>query len=315
MTSHGLFSFALIQAIGLAAIAASRDATETSPTAAPRRQDEERLLNELLARDREYASKLRTALESRELLATTLRETLDLESEARDDVDLGFGARLSQARGRAGTGSLHVRIVVADDGPCDWVVEAQVAFGSGMVVEGVHARDAFKDTVRAIFSTPVDERESGFAFDWRDDVRRNALMDRLRDALEGPTVVEPSDASNGLRQAVQLLSSPLRADASVFGVECGFVSTKLAERQAIEEIVAAGRWDLVRGILRSLNPEGRTYAAQALIESDQASPADSRAIRRLCSSDLPIRICGGGCVIERSTMANVLFPSGAPRAR
>jgi hypothetical protein len=56
-------------------------------------------------------------------------------------------------------------------------------------------------------------------------------------------------------------------------------------RQETAALVAAGRFDLLRAVLRGLNPEGRAWAAHALLEHQKAGtkldPADAAAIEKL----------------------------------
>jgi hypothetical protein len=69
---------------------------------------------------------------------------------------------------------------------------------------------------------------------------------------------------------------------------------------AIEALVAGDRYELVRSVLRSPNPEARVYAVEALKRWERQGrairPADQRAIAFLASQTMPIQVCGG-CLV------------------
>ena len=81
---------------------------------------------------------------------------------------------------------------------------------------------------------------------------------------------------------------------------------------AIEKLVAAKRWDLVGNVLRDLNPEGRVYAADALLERERkggraVSERDRKAIAKVRAMAVPISACSG-CEVYETTAAKLLDP-------
>ena len=69
-------------------------------------------------------------------------------------------------------------------------------------------------------------------------------------------------------------------------------------REARHALVAAGRFDLLRCVLRGPNAEARAYAAHALLERQLANADDSAAIETLARLPLPLTTCAGCEVYE-----------------
>lgn len=122
-----------------------------------------------------------------------------------------------------------------------------------------------------------------------------------------------------LREAHSVLTDELRT--TEVGSFCGLGGALLAGRKAIDDLVEAGRMDLVRDVARSLNPGGRVFAAMALWQLS-SSRADDLLVRRIRDLGIGVSTCSG-CIGGESTAADIfsragLWPpaaaSGAPGA-
>ena len=71
----------------------------------------------------------------------------------------------------------------------------------------------------------------------------------------------------------------------------------------------AKRYDLVRTALRGMNPEGRVYAAEALLSLARAggelTAGDQAAIAKVRALKIPIRVCEG-CIVGAEPAAKLL---------
>jgi hypothetical protein len=129
-----------------------------------------------------------------------------------------------------------------------------------------------------------DEPRDGWLVRWRDPLRAAALEARTRAVLGGHF---PVDVPGALRDDYELLLDPLRG--VVFEPSGGDPARAGAGRRALDRILAEGREDLVRNVLRGLDPEGRTFAMEALLERVRPSPQDVAAMRTLLALDVPVR--------------------------
>jgi hypothetical protein len=100
----------------------------------------------------------------------------------------------------------------------------------------------------------------------------------------------PVDVPADLAASYSVLLSPT-AELPL-GYDCGFtVPRGLAAARALRD---AGRVDLLRNVLRGLNPEGRYYAARALRDMRSCDAADERTISRLPETAPYLITCAGG---------------------
>ena len=133
-------------------------------------------------------------------------------------------------------------------------------------------------------------------------------MGRYRKAraleLGEPRKVEIPDE---LREAVATLTSPLLSYD--FGTMCYFAGTPPEGRKAIDKLVAARRTDLLQMALLGPNPEGRVYAAEALMKLDERElnlTGRTRAIiARVRALKIPISVCEG-CLVSTKPAAQLL---------
>lgn len=108
-----------------------------------------------------------------------------------------------------------------------------------------------------------------------------------------------------------------------FAVRAGITAAETEGHSAARLLADAGRFDILRNVLRSRSPSGRVFAAMFLIERAQNSPADDRtiaAIRRLtprvqgcvgCACGFPIEIAPflDGAAARRTSYELGLLPA------
>lgn len=112
-----------------------------------------------------------------------------------------------------------------------------------------------------------------------------------------------ASAPGSLAEPFALLMSPLK-ELNV-GETCYFAATKPEGCEAIEKLSAAGRYDLIRTILRGPSPEGRAYAALILNKENKASPDDLVVEEKLKKLNIPVSVCHG-CAISTESFTEVL---------
>jgi len=139
---------------------------------------------------------------------------------------------------------------------------------------------------------------------WSQETRVAALRRALAAELGPP---EPADVPPALADAVEELTSPFASSHVSFIGGCYFAGSDPAGKKAIDALVKARRWDLVRLAARGLNPEGRVYAAHALLgaPADRRSPADGPLIEHIRALDIPIAVCNG-CIVSSARAAKLL---------
>jgi hypothetical protein len=92
-----------------------------------------------------------------------------------------------------------------------------------------------------------------------------------------------------LKTAFTTLTSPW-SDLTV-GRGCGIVGTPPRGSAEIALLVEAQRFDLVRAVMRSANPEGRVYAASEILKLPNRLPSDQLPLRALRESKVSISTC------------------------
>lgn len=95
-----------------------------------------------------------------------------------------------------------------------------------------------------------------------------------------------------------------------YGDSCYYSGVKPTGKVAIEQLVDAGRFDLVKNIIRGFNPEGRAYGIEALLKANSTrrgllTDTDREVIKTLISIDMVVNHCSG-CIVGEYTY-DVLF--------
>ena len=134
----------------------------------------------------------------------------------------------------------------------------------------------------------TEDGGAGWRARWRDPRLAADVESRARAVLGGHRTV---DVPSELAEDYRLLLDPLIAIeyAAAGELECG----PAAGRVSVERLLDARRVDLVANILRGLDPEGRLYAAEALLGRQDIEPEDGRAAHAVLALDVPIRVRGG----------------------
>ena len=110
-------------------------------------------------------------------------------------------------------------------------------------------------------------------------------------------------------QAYRTLLDPL-AELCV-GTSVGDHGDPPPGRAESQALVAAGRFDLLRGVLRGPNAEARVYAAHALLERGAAHEDDVATIEVLSRLSLRVMTCGG-CLVGEGDWEHALAQLRGP---
>lgn len=185
-------------------------------------------------------------------------------------VDLGLGIRVFRLR--------------KEEIGC----KADVAvFGDDAVVEHtVHCDRTGRERLDAAVLPYLPNR----SFDWS---HRNETTFQLAALGRAATLGAQTAAAvpEPLRESYDRLTA--LSSEGVFGDHCGAGGEKPEQRVAMETLVAADRWDLVRNVLRGPNATGRAYAANALWVHGPLDPADRGTVDTLAVQPGGVRTCGG----------------------
>jgi hypothetical protein len=144
---------------------------------------------------------------------------------------------------------------------------------------------------------PTERAGEGWRARWRDLRYAAELEGRARGVLGGH---RPVEVPSYLADAYELLLDPLRPIVYVPAGEdpCG----PAAGRVAMDRLLSAGRDDLIRNVLRGLDPEGRVYACEALLGELEPEREDRLALAYLLSLDLRIRLRDGALCTAREAL-------------
>ncbi len=268
-----------------------------TPEPEPQQELTPEALGRALAADRELAAGLRRALEAPVLTLETLRRALPGEPQGEETRALGFGAsRVTfELRGNrtiadivlvsappstsGATPIARIRVSHFAIEPAEWkriAPELERAWRDSTVqvaLQGVSEHPSGRPNLRV-------ERESSEVL--ADLSRRRA--EALGDAPASPTPPE-------LAAAWRTLTDPL--EELVVGTGCGFVGLPPPGFLSTRALVEAGRFDLLRAVLRGPNPEARVFAAHALGARAALDATDAAAIATLAALPLELRTCEG----------------------
>lgn len=214
------------------------------------------------------------------------------------DKEFGFGGHHAERTYRNGYTVWTLRALSWDDGLVRLHATCQV---SGKEAE------ALASALIAFWGGDLEQSDpTTFSVAWADETRFAAFEQRVAVELGE---LEPIELPDDLVPAYTLLTS-LDSRLHV-GEVCYYAATKPTGRVAIETLQASGRADLIRNVLRGLNPEGRVYAAQALLalvhQGTPLDPRDAAAIETLRAQPTPIMVCMG-CEVHAEPAAGLLPP-------
>jgi hypothetical protein len=284
---------ALVAVAAVLAFTGSRAAAQTP--VAPATFQEPGIRQELLDKDLKTIRNLRELLPpgcdrlSKLQLAWPTRFNDPLSPPNRGPRDIGQGATDLHTQVSAGYLTCYLDVVAVDDR----IAAARVRCETTDFLKW----NQVKFRILSAWDGQASEGERGAA--WRFAAREplETLTAGLAREL-GPQVAVEVPA--GLERPYRLLTDPL--EPVTFGAACYDGGEPPAGRLAIDALLKADRWDLVRNVLRGGNPEGRVYAAEAFLtrrKAEQALDADDlRTIRAIHGQATPIEVCEG-CVILR----------------
>lgn len=115
--------------------------------------------------------------------------------------------------------------------------------------------------------------------------------------------VKIASPPGSLEQPFALLMSPLKE--SHVGQSCYEGGSKPEGCEAIEQLGAAARYDLIRAVLRGPSPEGRAYAALMLNKDKKATPDDLVVEEKLKKLNIPVQVCHG-CIVSSQSFEQVM---------
>ena len=184
-----------------------------------------------------------------------------------------------------------------EDGAVHWTVALLLDISTGIVrpaallfeCQPADPRSPWEAReLRAAWPFTTEDAGAGWRTRWRDPRLAAEIEARARVVLGGH---RPVDVPFELVADYQLLLDPLLPIeyAPASDVSCGVA----AGRAAVERLLTAGRSELVANALRGLDPEGRLYAAEALLALGSLEPEDERAARAVLNLDVPLRVRNG----------------------
>lgn len=184
-----------------------------------------------------------------------------------------------------------------DDGGVHWTVALLVDTSTGSVRPAAASFECLPEDprspweardLRSAWPHATETCGAGWRARWRDPRLAAEIESRARAELGGHRT---ADVPTELSADYQLLLDPLIPIeyAPAGDTSCG----PSAGRAALERLLVAGRIDLAANALRGLNPEGRVYAAEALLARGELEPEDERAARTVLGLEVLIRVRGG----------------------
>ncbi len=259
-------------------------------------EPEKELDPEWLARDLRRIEEVRQVLGAAELTVEGLQRALG-SPDVREDRDIGFGARRVCLAAYGGYTTVWLRVLA--EAPADGG-ESRVAWLAVTQSGYVDSWGLVAAELRAAWARPVREEAQALAFERVEPERARALSKRTEEALGGSVAVDvPAEHA----RAFALLTSP--CDDVIVGKAYSIDGGPPPGAEEIRALVEAGRLDLVRAVLRGLNPEGRAYAAHALLAGGELEPRDEAAIDRLRALPVELTVCRG-CLVTHVRLDGAL---------
>jgi len=244
-----------------------------------------------LKMDLAIANRLKDRLPPSAVSAAEFLKSLGAEDMA--VIDLGFGNERYEGTIGGGYTSFNIKVL---------------SRGRGMAAVRVNMY-GFADTpeaekaLRELLGSMAAPYEYGLRYEYRDAARLRDMRMAVQKSLGRYERPEPGEQSG----AYVLLADPFATND--VGDKCYYAGVVPDGRKAMDSLKAAGRWDLVRGALRSMSPEGRVYAALALLERKGAvdiPKADHDAIKVISGLKIDISVCNG-CIVHREKASAILL--------
>jgi len=240
-----------------------------------------------LARDVQVAEILKKALVPTKDNAKELVSALQA-SQVDEDREIGFGGHRWYLATYGGYASCWSNIVSFNNRLA--LVDVQCPFKENWPL--------VKKQILQVWGGLAKVTSDGIAYRYSNP---QALAD-LKKSVEAGLGNKPVPGNLGAyRESVDTLNAP--QEKFDFGERCYFAAESPKGRSAITTLVEAKQWDLIRALLSSPNPEGRVYAAEALLNYSKGggnlTKEDKASIEAIRSLKIPINTCGGCIVSER----------------
>ena len=252
------------------------------------------LVPEWLEKDRALAESWKPPVDPGELSPRAVLENLHVVPSPVDTAkDLGYGLQLVHGRRPGGYCSGRASLL-AHGGRVAQMRIALECSEKAWPALAARIADTWGAHGQELGTTSFRGREVV----WTHDARMAAVRRVVSEDLGAP---DPAEVPAKLAGAVEELTSPFRGTDVSFTGGCYFGGTDPSGKKAMDALVKAKRWDLVRAVARGLNPEGRVYAAHALasLPADRRTPADRAVIGRIRALPVAIRVCQGCKVTTR----------------
>lgn len=209
--------------------------------------------------------------------------------DKRLDRSLGFGLRQVKFACYGGYTSVWIS-VVSEGGKIVGLECVQSGSGESWKHIGKQLRSAWKEPV-------VEDGCTLGVAQYMDRPALDSLMTRSLGAA--PEIQAPGD----LESSFNLLMSPVK-ELRV-GDRCYYEGRPPDGRVAIDQLTKNARYDLIRAILRGPSPEGRTYAALALIKDHKETAEDRAVVAKLKLLPVPIAVCHG-CLVSDEKFSSII---------
>ena len=262
-----------------------------SPHTGNAEKNQDPLNSEWVQKDREVMQHLRKNLPPQSSKASLLVDILNEGNDA-ERRDIGFGNERYDFRQGGGYVSCSlsvlshkdiiaaVRVDCSDDHP-----DIQI------IMMGVWGSDGIK-----------------MSYGLRYEFVQDDILKQMKDAVKNELgKVEPGSIAEEFEDEYSLLMDPF--PEYDFGRRCYYSGKPPQGRVAIRTLIEGGQIDLIRSSLRSLNPEGRAYAAEALIKLRRAGYSvidnDLDAIKKVRNSEILLSTCYG-CIVQREKARDIL---------
>ena len=134
------------------------------------------------------------------------------------------------------------------------------------------------------------------------------ILKRMQDTVNNELgIFEPGKTPEEFKNEYSILIDPFTQYR--FGHSCSYSGRPPKGRVAIRKLMDGQQIDLIRRSLRSLNPEGRVYAAEALIKLRRSGYSivenDMEAIKKIRDSELFLSTCYG-CKVYKEKARDIL---------
>ena len=210
--------------------------------------------------------------------------------------DLGFGITAHYCSMAAGYTSCRVSGASAEGRMFDAIATCRVNEKRWPSLEAIHGKAYDATLVPKGFE--LNAGHAGLAFhDAAHEKRAQAMVSSELSQKQSGTVPPPE-----LEKAFGRLTKPW--DTLTVGTACGAAGSPPSGNREMQALVKAGRADLLRDVLRGMNPAGRIYGYIGLRLLGENTPGDDATWDDLAKLDVEIETCGG-CMVTQQTAESI----------